>query len=170
MSFMKHGLECDIKCGRALDFGCGLGRMTRALARSFDEVVGTDISDVMIAKARQLAREKNISFIQVKEPNLPFPSASFDFVFSTLVIQHIDEPWSQLYFAELCRMLKPQGYLCADIPSHLPAGETSAGPGIFLLALPRVYAICRSEGCEFAGVRRRPWTNAVHFQYFVRKC
>jgi SAM-dependent methyltransferase len=37
--------------GRALDFGCGLGRLTRALSRRFDEVVGVDASPTMI-KAR----------------------------------------------------------------------------------------------------------------------
>src|SRR4051794_36724839 len=37
---------------RALDFGCGLGRMTRALARDFDECVGVDISEDMVNGAR----------------------------------------------------------------------------------------------------------------------
>src|SRR5580765_3504434 len=37
---------------RALDFGCGVGRLARALASRYGEVVGVDISSSMLAKAR----------------------------------------------------------------------------------------------------------------------
>jgi len=39
---------------RALDFGCGVGRLTRALARRFDEAVGIDVSERMLEHARRL--------------------------------------------------------------------------------------------------------------------
>src|SRR5271163_1555738 len=37
--------------GKALDFGCGVGRITKALAAHFDTVVGLDISPGMLAQA-----------------------------------------------------------------------------------------------------------------------
>src|SRR5512147_2288602 len=40
--------------GRALDFGCGVGRLTQALAATFAEVVGVDVSPTMIRLAREL--------------------------------------------------------------------------------------------------------------------
>ena len=50
---------------RALDFGCGAGRLTRALARHFDEVVGIDVAASMIAKARELnADVDNVEFLE----------------------------------------------------------------------------------------------------------
>ncbi len=39
--------------GRALDFGCGVGRLTQALASYFDEVVGVDIAPSMVMLAKQ---------------------------------------------------------------------------------------------------------------------
>ena len=49
--------------GRALDFGCGVGRLSRGLAKCFDEAVGVDISPVMISSARKLNGEiPNCSF------------------------------------------------------------------------------------------------------------
>src|SRR5205814_941204 len=45
------------RSGRALDFGGGVGRLTRALAQRFDDVVGLDISDVMIRNARSLNKD-----------------------------------------------------------------------------------------------------------------
>jgi trans-aconitate methyltransferase len=39
---------------RALDFGCGVGRIMRALARQFDEAVGVDISEDMVRRAQEL--------------------------------------------------------------------------------------------------------------------
>ncbi|TAL79766.1 MAG: class I SAM-dependent methyltransferase, partial [Beijerinckiaceae bacterium] len=50
---------------RALDFGCGVGRLALGLARYFDEVVGVDISDAMLAEAkRNCAGSPNISLIK----------------------------------------------------------------------------------------------------------
>src|SRR5688572_29293377 len=45
--------------GRALDFGCGYGRLTQGMAAYFDEVVGVDIASSMIAGARELNAQGN---------------------------------------------------------------------------------------------------------------
>jgi len=45
--------------GRALDFGCGLGRLTQPLAERFDEAVGVDIAASMIEGARRQSGGRN---------------------------------------------------------------------------------------------------------------
>ena len=49
-------LQLPVPHGQALDFGCGVGRLTQALARRVARVVGADISPVMIDLARRLNR------------------------------------------------------------------------------------------------------------------
>lgn len=77
---------------KALDIGCGLGRLTRALGDHFDVVVGVDISDEMVRRARDYDPPVpgNCSFLRVDGTgDLPFDDESFDFVFSYIVFQHL---------------------------------------------------------------------------------
>ncbi len=67
--------------GRALDFGCGAGRLTEAMADYADEVVGYDISDGMLAQARR--RGGRATYV----PELP--NGPFDWINSIIVFQHI---------------------------------------------------------------------------------
>jgi ubiquinone/menaquinone biosynthesis C-methylase UbiE len=78
--------------GRALDHGCGLGRVTRALAHRFDEVVGVDVSPEMVRRAEELHPQKefpNVTFQATDGANLPLEANSFAFVFSYEVFQHL---------------------------------------------------------------------------------
>jgi ubiquinone/menaquinone biosynthesis C-methylase UbiE len=64
----------------ALDFGCGVGRMTNALATRYESVVEIDISDEMLHLAGALSRAPNSRFAQVVGATIPerdrsFPSA-----------------------------------------------------------------------------------------------
>src|SRR4051812_26075616 len=55
-----------------LDFGCGLGRMTSALAKYFESAVGVDLSHEMIERATELKGSKEIRFVQSGEAPLEF--------------------------------------------------------------------------------------------------
>src|SRR5574337_1244819 len=59
----------------SLDFGCGVGRLTRALSKYFDESYGVDISPTMIKSAKDLNKEfKNCKFLETKgKVKLDFP-------------------------------------------------------------------------------------------------
>ena len=46
------GRDIPLGKGKALDFGCGVGRLSQALADYFDRVVGADVSPTMIGLAR----------------------------------------------------------------------------------------------------------------------
>lgn len=77
--------------GRALDFGSGVGRLVLPLAARFQEVVGVDISDSMLAEARKNAEDmniKNVRFVK-SDDKLSQAQGVFDFVLSYIVLQHI---------------------------------------------------------------------------------
>lgn len=104
----------------ALDFGCGVGRLTQSLARYFKNVTGVDISPSMIERARGLNRAGDkCTFVLNDAADLKrFSSASFDFVNSSITLQHIDPLFSKVYLAEFLRVLKPGGVLFFQLTSH----------------------------------------------------
>jgi SAM-dependent methyltransferase len=95
-----------------LDFGCGIGNMTRAVAKRFPrgQFVGTDLSDQSLAKARRLTNEPDrIRFTATLPDRIPFEDGTFDVAFTSGVFHHI-EPAARLHWAkELRRVLKPGG-------------------------------------------------------------
>ena len=107
--------------GWALDFGCGPGRITRAAAALFDMSVGVDISERMIEHAQELnASCKNCRFETIDGRSLPHESGTFDFVFSTKVLQHMTRQQIRRILPELARVLAPDGLLVVQLPHRLP--------------------------------------------------
>jgi len=96
--------------GRALDFGCGVGRLTQALADRFEEVDGVDISPAMIAQAAQYNRHgARVRYHESASPVLPFADATFDFVFTKIVLQHVAVDLQRAYVREFLRVAKDGG-------------------------------------------------------------
>jgi SAM-dependent methyltransferase len=108
--------------GDALDFGCGVGRLTAALADHFGSVTGVDISQPMLDQARQLhAGNQRCTFIHNESADLrAFPDASFDLVYSSLVLQHMPPDLAAGYLLEFLRVLRPDGAAVILVPeAHL---------------------------------------------------
>lgn len=105
----SHGWP--LERGSALDFGCGVGRLTQALAERFDSVTGIDISHTMIEQARRHDRsDGRISWLVNTKPDLGLLGAArFDFVYSSITLQHIPPVPAAAYVAELVRVLRPGG-------------------------------------------------------------
>jgi len=95
----------------ALDFGCGAGRLSRALAAHFERVIGVDVSSSMIDKARILnADVANIEFRENPSPRIEdVADASVDFVYSSITLQHIPARLAAGYVDEFFRVLAPGG-------------------------------------------------------------
>lgn len=76
---------------RALDFGCGVGRVALPLAALFDEVVGLDVAPGMLKEAERLRLERGIgnAHFRLSDDRLSMAVGEFDFVHSYIVFQHI---------------------------------------------------------------------------------
>lgn len=109
----------EISFTSALDFGCGIGRLTQALARKFKNVVGVDISNNMINEAIKLNNLKNIKYIQNKKNDLSiFNDNSFDLIYSSITLQHISNSNDiKQFLREFLRIVKPKGFIIFYLPS-----------------------------------------------------
>jgi len=103
-----EALNCTPDSSRAaLDFGCGVGRLTQALARHFDSCIGVDISPSMIQKAVELNQYPHCRYIVHSDVRLPFADSSFSFIYSNIVLQHMPRQYSEGYIREFLRVLDP---------------------------------------------------------------
>ena len=101
---------------RALDFGCGLGRLTRALLQHYREAYGVDVSTNMVQQARTLTPECIFHCNQTDDLSL-FPDEMFDLVYSNIVLQHL--PSREIiarYIAEFFRVTTPGGLVVFQVP------------------------------------------------------
>jgi SAM-dependent methyltransferase len=123
-------LGVDVPRGRALDFGCGAGRFTQALAARFERADGVDIAPSMLREARRLnVHGPRCSYhLNARADLSRFPDASFTFVYSMLVLQHMRPEYAKRYLAELLRVLAPGGALVLQLPTQVPAPASGTPP------------------------------------------
>ena len=123
VSVMEHvkQVQPSLRYKRALDFGCGLGRLTQALATHFDEVIGVDIAPEMIKGAeRYNSLGDRCKYILNPHPDLSvFDANHFDFIYSNLVLQHMHPRYSAVYLRDFIRVLAPGGVALFQIPSRM---------------------------------------------------
>jgi SAM-dependent methyltransferase len=117
----------ELRRRKALDFGCGVGRLTQALGLHFEECCGVDIAPSMIRLAREHNRRGARCRYELNaHPDLRlFAGGTFDFIYSTLVLQHMRPEYSKQYIAEFLRVLAPGGCAVFSLPSGL---RTPWGP------------------------------------------
>jgi SAM-dependent methyltransferase len=104
---------------RALDFGCGVGRLSRALAARYDEVIGVDISPSMLARARELhADVHNLRFVENAKTQLDFVAdCTIDLVYCVITLQHMPAALQLSYIGEFLRIIAPGGLAVFQIAS-----------------------------------------------------
>lgn len=104
--------------GRALDFGCGAGRLSNALARRFDEVVGVDIAAPVLGHARRLDRSGGrIRYVHNTTPDLRnFGDGEFDLVYTDRVLQHLPPVLARRCLREMLRVTRSGGVLIIGVP------------------------------------------------------
>jgi SAM-dependent methyltransferase len=133
---------------RALDFGCGVGRLTRALRAYFPECHGVDISSRMLRTARELTPECDFH-INVETNLHLFDDSYFDLVYSVIVLQHQPSRAVVLsYVNEFLRVLRRGGLLVFQLPCYVPVRNR-------LQVRRRLYALLHSIGWDSHFLYRR---------------
>lgn len=97
--------------GRALDHGCGVGRLTLPLSQRFEFLLGVDVSPDMLAEAArncESADRPNVEFAGADD-ELSAAPGPFAFVMSHMVLQHIPVPRGLSILAELLDRVQPGG-------------------------------------------------------------
>ncbi len=113
---------------RAMDFGCGVGRLTQAMCEHFARCDGVDIAPSMIDGARRFNRfgDRCQYHINGKSDLTLFPDGAFDFIYSNIVLQHMEPRYSQGYVREFIRLLSPGGVAVFQLPSQRQRSEVGA--------------------------------------------
>ena len=93
-----------------LDLGCGTGNYTAALQKVAEKVIGIDISQGMLQRAR--TKFPKIQFVQGDITRLPFNSNTFDGTFAIQVLHYIKE--KDLFIREVYRILQKGAYFAID--------------------------------------------------------
>src|SRR4051812_20702138 len=97
---------------RALEVGCGPGRLMRPMSRHFVRIDGVDVSDEMVDLARQKLQGVPNAHVHLSDgvSLAAFEDNSFDFVYSYAVFQHIPSQAVVVkYLQEIRRVLRVGG-------------------------------------------------------------
>jgi SAM-dependent methyltransferase len=96
---------------RALDFGCGVGRVALPLAQKVQTVVGVDVSPAMLAEARNNCEQQGIRNVELRlsDDDLSAVQGPYDLVHSCITFQHIDVQRGRHFFKRLVDLLAEGG-------------------------------------------------------------
>jgi SAM-dependent methyltransferase len=143
---------------RVLDVGCGTGRYTLAIAdKSGARIFGLDPSQEMLNQASRKPSAGRAVWIRGAAEQLPFPPATFDCVYMTMVLHHVADRTRALL--EICRVLKRGGRVVIFTASHgqIRRYILKEFPGITAIDLKRFPPIPRIKelmsSCGFRDVR-----------------
>jgi ubiquinone/menaquinone biosynthesis C-methylase UbiE len=100
---------------RALDLGSGEGDFTALLAQAGARVLGADVAEAALRRARARHPELDFRLAAIDQP-LPFADNSFDLVWASEVIEHIAD--TARWLSEVRRVLVPGGRFLVTTPAH----------------------------------------------------
>lgn len=167
---------------RAVEYGCGVGRVTPHLGKAFPELVGIDISESHLALAGEAVAKngcKNVHLELARAPDFGM-SMPFDFWFSYIVLQHNPPPVIAIILKKMFSLLGDGGIAIFQVTTYatgyrfnvseyLGAPKTGA---IEVHCLPQqvIFRLAHDAGCVPLDVRedsamRYPWlSNLFVFQ------
>lgn len=111
LGLINAHLAGSLVAGRAMDFGCGVGRLAIPLCRSFKEVVGVDIADRMLALAGHHATAAGLTNLSLMSSDeaLGLPDSQFNFINTYIVMQHIPPERGYHILTRLINLTKTGG-------------------------------------------------------------
>ena len=140
---------------RALDLGCGDGRLTVELDAA--ERTAADVSEAALARAR--ARLPDVRIVEL-EPDapLPFADGTFDLVLCVETVEHVRDV--QLFLSEVRRVLGPGGTLALTTPATAPLArpEDPLSPHLHRFTRRSLRRVLDGLGFELQSLRRRSGT------------
>ncbi|MBU3077617.1 class I SAM-dependent methyltransferase [Sphingomonas quercus] len=160
--------RADLACEhveRALDFGCGVGRLTVALARYANTVVGVDISPGHLREAEKSAARfgiDNAQFRLISNVADLDTIGNFDLIVSRIVLQHNPPPVMAALYRKLLGCLRPRGMAVVQMPTYIAGQSFAVAPYLSgpeepmeMNALPQheIFSIIEASGCRVIEVR-----------------
>jgi SAM-dependent methyltransferase len=116
----RVGVALDGK-GTCIEYGCGLGRVTRHLAPHFARTVGVDISAAHLKLASELAEADGfggVEWLHVDTIDRLSVLPKADFIYSMIVLQHNPPPVIEKILVAFARLLKPGGIAFFQVPTY----------------------------------------------------
>jgi SAM-dependent methyltransferase len=140
---------------RALDLGCGDGRLTAELDAS--QLTAADVSPVALERARPRLPGARVVELEPDAP-LPFDDGSFDLVLAAETAEHVRD--LQLFLSEIRRVLAPGGELALTTPATPPLArpEHPLSPHLRRFTRRSLGAVLDELGFEVRSLRRRSGT------------
>jgi ubiquinone/menaquinone biosynthesis C-methylase UbiE len=104
-----------------VDIGCGIGRVARYMAPRCKLIWAVDVSQEMLTMAAErLADIPNVRYARCADTRIPeIDDGSVDFVYSVLVLQHLEREDAFLMLREIRRILRPGGTAYLTFPNLL---------------------------------------------------
>ena len=98
-----------------LDFGCGVGRLSLALADHFERVTGVDAAAAMLERAKEITGDR-CTFVLNQAADLSFmKDGTVDVAYSSLVLQHLPRDHALGYLREMLRVTRSDGCVVVQV-------------------------------------------------------
>jgi SAM-dependent methyltransferase len=160
----RHGIARE-SLPLCLEYGCGVGRATLALAKTFATVLGCDISQPHLDLAAEQAAARGVANLAWHRSTVgqPMPSGGWDCWYSRIVLQHNPPPVIAHLLRHAFAGLRPGGVAIFQVPTHRVGYRFSVAdylastrePEMEMHILPQrqVFALAREAGLEVLEVR-----------------
>ncbi len=142
-----------------LEFGCGLGRVTRHLDAAFKQVYAVDIAPRMVEaiEALDLSRTTAVLNDGTALDDIPL----VDVVYSDSVLLHNLKPDVRRFWPKVCARLKPGGIAAFQLPCYAVAREPAHWTDVGVWTEPLLRALANSSGCRVEKI----WANPGEFSF-----
>jgi SAM-dependent methyltransferase len=160
-------------CACCLEYGCGVGRVTRHLADEFEEVLACDISESHLKVACDMLQSSPwVNTIQLDSPDRLRSLPIFDLLFSVIVLQHNPPPLISHILNVLLGKLNLGGVAYFQVPTFIRnytfncqayLDDPNRGSGMEMHCLPQryIFEIARENGCRVLEVEQDDLTGCI---------